>query len=133
MPKPWLICCNHQQKTQKIANFYILMIITLAVNIIIRKVAPFFSVAIWALSIDVIHFCISRSSKISSLGSSFYIRKMCQGWQLKSDSHPPIKICPLKLMKNAFNFMLKALFVLKIFKFLLWLYGHLEKTAWLEK
>ena len=25
---------------------------------------------------------------------------------------------PLKLMKNAFNFILKALFVLKIFKFL---------------
>ena len=44
---------------------------------------------------------------------------------LKSDSHLPKKflfIClnesPLKLMKNAFYFILKALFVLKIFKFL---------------
>ena len=44
---------------------------------------------------------------------------------LKSDSHLPKKICficlnesPLKMMKNAFYFILKALFVLKIFKFL---------------
>ena len=35
---------------------------------------------------------------------------------------------PLKMMKNAFYFTLKALFVLKIFKFLPWLYGgHVEK------
>ena len=31
---------------------------------------------------------------------------------------------PLKIMKDVFYFTLKALFVLKIFKF-----GHLEKTA----
>ena len=44
---------------------------------------------------------------------------------LKSDSHLPknfIIICfndsPSKMMKNAFYFILKALFVLKIFKFL---------------
>ena len=44
---------------------------------------------------------------------------------LKSDSHLPKKfpfICfnesPSKLMKNAFYFILKALFVFKIFKFL---------------
>ena len=36
-------------------------------------------------------------------------------------------------MKNAFYFILKALFVLKIFKFLSWLFGHAEKTAWLER
>ena len=35
-------------------------------------------------------------------------------------------------MKNAFCFVLKALFVLKIFKFLYWFFGHTEKTAWLE-
>ena len=39
---------------------------------------------------------------------------------------------PSKLMKNAFYFILKALFVLKIFKFLSWLFGHVEKTARLE-
>ena len=31
---------------------------------------------------------------------------------------------PLKIMKNVFYFALKALFVLKIFKFLFWLFGH---------
>ena len=37
------------------------------------------------------------------------------------------------MMKNAFYFISKALFLLKIFKFLSWLYGHVEQTAWLEK
>ena len=32
-------------------------------------------------------------------------------------------------MKNAFYFILKALSVLKIFKFLSWLLGHVEETA----
>ena len=40
---------------------------------------------------------------------------------------------PLKMMKIAFHFTLNALFVLKIFKFLSWIFGHLEKTAWLER
>ena len=59
---------------------------------------------------------------------------------LKSDSHLQknfIIICLnnslSKMMKNAFYFILKALFVLKIFKFLSWLFGHAEKTAWLER
>ena len=37
-----------------------------------------------------------------------------------------------KLMKDAFYFVLKALFVLKIFKFLSWLFGHVQKTVWFE-
>ena len=36
---------------------------------------------------------------------------------------------PLKMMKNAFYFILKALFVLKIFKILSRLLGHVGKTA----
>ena len=36
-------------------------------------------------------------------------------------------------MKNVLNFILKALFVLKIFKFLLRLFVDVEKTAWLEQ
>ena len=40
---------------------------------------------------------------------------------------------PWKLMKNAFYLILKALFVLKIFKFFYWLFGHVEKTVWLER
>ena len=44
-------------------------------------------------------------------------------FSLKSDSHPPKKIIcfnesPLKMGRNAFYFILKVLFVLKIFKFL---------------
>ena len=34
---------------------------------------------------------------------------------------------PSKMMKNAFYFILKALFVLKIFKFWSWLFSHAEK------
>ena len=40
---------------------------------------------------------------------------------------------PSKMMKNDFYFILKALYALKIFKFLSWLFGHVEKTASLEK
>ena len=40
---------------------------------------------------------------------------------------------PLKRIKNAFYFFLEALFVLKIFMFLLRLFGHAEKTALLER
>ena len=35
-------------------------------------------------------------------------------------------------MKNAFYFILKALFIPKIFNFLTWPFGHVEKTAWLK-
>ena len=34
--------------------------------------------------------------------------------------------------EDAFYFILKAHFVLKIFTFLFCLFGHVEKTAWLE-
>ena len=51
-------------------------------------------------------------------------------------SHLPKKsffICfidsPSKMMENAFYFILKALFILKIFKFLSYLLGYAEKTA----
>ena len=33
----------------------------------------------------------------------------------------------LKIMKNVFYFIMKGLFVPKIFKFLSWLFGHVEK------
>ena len=36
------------------------------------------------------------------------------------------------MIKNGFYFILEAIFVLKIFRFLSWLFGHLEETAWLE-
>ena len=36
---------------------------------------------------------------------------------------------PFKVLKNAFYFILKALFVLQIFVFLSWLFNQVEKTA----
>ena len=41
-----------------------------------------------------------------------------------------IEIPPLKVMKYDFYFILKALFVLKIFKLMSWLFGHRKKMAW---
>ena len=42
-------------------------------------------------------------------------------WQFLTDESP------LKMMKNAFYFTSKALLVLKIFKILSWLFGHVAK------
>ena len=56
---------------------------------------------------------------------------------LKLDSYQKCVICfiesPLKMIKNAFYLILKALFILNIFKFLSWLFAYVEKTAWLER
>ena len=38
-----------------------------------------------------------------------------------------------KMEKNGFYFTLKALFVLKEFKFLSWLFGHVEKNILIRK
>ena len=40
---------------------------------------------------------------------------------------------PLKMIDNAFSFILKTFFVLNIFEFLSWFFGHVEKTAWLDR
>ena len=55
---------------------------------------------------------------------------------LKVGLSPSKKICViyliesfLKMMKNAFYFILKALLVLKLFTFLSRLFGHVAKTA----
>ena len=40
---------------------------------------------------------------------------------------------PLKITKNTFYFTLKARFVLQILEFLCWFFGHVEKTARLER
>ena len=49
---------------------------------------------------------------------------------LKADSHlPKNDESPLKKMKTAFYFILKAYFVLNIFEFKSWLFGHVEKIA----
>ena len=39
----------------------------------------------------------------------------------------------VKMTKNPFYFILKAFFVLKMFKFLSWLFSNVERTTWLER
>ena len=40
---------------------------------------------------------------------------------------------PLKVVKSAIYFVLQALIVLKTFKFLSWLFAHVQKTQWRER
>ena len=60
-------------------------------------------------------------------------------YHLKSDPDLPkncficFNECSLKMMKNAFYFTIKSLFVPKIFKFLSWIFGQVEKTVWSER
>ena len=69
----------------------------------------------------------------------FFADKVCKSYQkaltLKPVSHLSKRITficfnenLLKMMKNAFYFILKALFVLKILKFLSRRFGHVEET-----
>ena len=80
---------------------------------------------------------------VAMVGFRICLIKVSQGFEhvyeysLKLGSHLPkvfIIICfndsPSKMIKNAFYFIFKTLFVLKIFKFLP---KHVEKTAWLER
>ena len=53
-------------------------------------------------------------------------------WQVGSlKAHSQVQFLaieiPLKMVKNAFYFMLKPFFVLEIFTFLDWLFGYVEK------
>ena len=73
-------------------------------------------------------------------GNTFRVVHWEDCHDLKWGSHLPKKknfICfndsRTKMMKIAFYLILKALFVVKIFKFLSWLFGHVEKMAWLRK
>ena len=55
-----------------------------------------------------------------------------------SDSNPNSDfLCfnesPLKMIKNAFHFISKALLILRICKFLLRFFGHVEKTTELKQ
>ena len=82
-------------------------------------------------------FDLNQGIKFLRYGFSLFKLKRLNS---KSDSHLPNKIMfmcfdegPLKMMKNTFYFVLKALVILKIFKFMYWLFGHVEKTGWLER
>ena len=105
-----------------------------------RHLVLFWMFGLWSLTVIKtgrleLHFLFSLGLSDSAI-FSVYLSILC----LKSDSHLPnffLFICfndsPWKMTKNVFYFILKALFVLKIFKFLPWLFGHVEETAWLER
>ena len=61
---------------------------------------------------------------IKTLENAIFVSNKSERTQQKS---------PLKMTKNVFYFVLKAFFVLKIFKFSLRHFGHVGKTAWLER
>ena len=75
LSKLWQFFCCYQQKKNN-PFFNILKTITLGVNMITRQMTPFFSCTLWALSAGIFHFCISRPSKFSSIGSPF---ALCSG------------------------------------------------------
>ena len=78
---------------------------------------------------------LSEHSETKLQTTCFYLPHI---WSVFNVGLSPFKnICvirliesPLKMIKNAFYFTLKALFILKIFKFLSWLFGHISK--WLD-
>ena len=69
LSKLWLSFFWHKQKIQKCAIFDILMTITRGVNMVTRQMTPFSASTLWALSVGIFHFCISRPLKFSSMGS----------------------------------------------------------------
>ena len=82
------------------------------------------------------YFCFDFVRSHTRCGCCSIVCLRFQLVQLKSDSHLPKKLLfisfnesSLKMMKNAFYFILKPLFVLKIFKFLSWHFVHVEETA----
>ena len=75
-------------------------------------------------------FCSLLSHLISNRSDIFFCKAICSSSSLKADSKVwdfLINENLLKMMKNAFYFAIKALFVLKVFKFLSWLFGHVGK------
>ena len=89
--------------------------------------------------------CPVCKSKFMPVEENFHVNFcgkncICCPYFLTSDSHLPKQFVlfswiesPLKMMKNVFYFILKVLSVLKIFRLLSRLFGHVGKTARLEK
>ena len=69
---------------------------------------------------------------------AIYVRFTVDGLKVALSHLPKKKIVsvaesPLKTMKNIYCFILKALFVLKMFKCLPWFFGHIEKNGLIWK
>ena len=79
---------------------------------------------------DDFHLTVEKSFTLDLLyiQSEHYVTKTTffKGWLLGRRQFLTVRR-PSKMMKSAFYFMLKALFVLEILTFLLWYFGYLEK------
>ena len=101
-------------------------------------------------NIDVEESCFFFQCRVKNLTcpnfmNPFYLKLSysvctCIALNFKVGLSPSKKRCPicfieclLKIMKNAFYFIVRALSVLKIFKFLSWIFAQVGKTAWLER
>ena len=79
-------------------------------------------------------FYIMKAKKIDKNNIYIYISKLKVRLLSSKKKYVIFLIeSPLKMMKNAFYFILKALFVLTIFKFLSQLFAHVGKISWLER
>ena len=83
--------------------------------------------SIWVLKITVKELICFTFSQL--FGYNFTLK--VELWLSEKNCFIYLNERPLKMMKNAFYFTSKALFVLKIF--LLWLFGRIKKMAWLER
>ena len=88
----------------------------LCVFLFLRKVSSYF------------HFVdFFAESSTNLVNSSFRLSSFKNPGNLNWSRH-----LAKKNEKKMLFFIAKALFILKIFKFLFWLFGHVEKMAWLE-
>ena len=93
-----------------------------------------------AVSLDFDHVMVSEDlCQIWCFIQNLHLQKQPTRGILKvglSSSKKTRVICflenPLEITKNAFYFILEAPFVLRIFKFLSWLFAHVGKMPWLE-
>ena len=127
-----------KKEPPKIRNFFIFL---RGRNFIMGGPIDMNADAFWETSVSFLESVVlqfpQNIAKVMSIWMSKIDEKLT-GLKIKVDSHLPKKITfcinwnPFKKDKNAFYFILKAFFVLKIFKFLSWFFGHLEKATWLE-
>ena len=117
-------------KDTSLTSFFFISVFFLLLNLVV------------CILILMLHFFFSRQSYaiLYAIVWKKNRRKELKMISVRTITIPSKKNCvicfienSLKMMKNAFYFILKALFVLKIFKFLSWLFGHVEKKTWLER
>ena len=78
----------------------------------------------YIVRIHLLKCSMKRWKVVQTQGGTLLFQKYC--FTCFNDS-------PLKMIKDAFYFILKTFFILKIFKLLSGIFGYTEITAWLER